>query len=382
MLKSWFKMIRTALIVIGVLLSIFAFVEVVRAYQTLYAMHPVAGYIFLGLIAAGLAWLILHMIVTIGSHPRVLIPPKINDPSQASVGHLHKYVKYLIKYLSRLINNELMSENNIALATEGVSKLSKGLEIFDKEKLIQLISDVEKNIFEKILIDIDVYANKQVRASMRDVMLAVTLSPYKSADLLIVVYRNFVMVGRIIKIYNSRPTGVQQLRMFADIFSIVATVNYINMGKNLIEALASHVPGIGRFSDDIAQGIGAGFMTTVAGHAAIDRCRAFKGWDKIEAKKTILNKAGDFYMDVKDLFFSDIFSLVKTKAGVASSEFTEKVGSALDETGNVIGKCVSVPLKAGAAGTKAVVNSSFRGISWVGKGLGFPFRKKKNEKTM
>ena len=45
----------------------------------------------------------------------------------------------------------------------------------------------------------------------------------------------------------------------------------------------------------------------------MDRCRAFKGWDQVEAKKTILNKAGDFYVDVKDLFFSDIFSLAIKK---------------------------------------------------------------------
>lgn len=376
MLKNWFKIIRTSLVVIGVLLSVFAFVEIVRAYQTLYAMHPVVGYIFLGLIIAGLLWLILYLIVTIGSRPRVLIPPKIEDTQQASIHQLHKYIKYLCKYLSRLLDNELMTEDNVSLAMKGLSDLNKAFENFNKEEVIELITDVEKNVIEKILLDIDAHANKQVRASMRDVMLAVTLSPYKSADLLIVVYRNVVMVGRIIKIYNSRPTATQQLKMFADIFSIVATVNYINMGRNLIEALVSHVPGVGRFTDDIAQGIGAGFMTTVAGHAAIDRCRAFKGWDKVEAKKTILNKAGDFYMDVKDLFFSDIFSLVKTKAGVASSEFAEKVGSALDETGNVVTKCVSVPFKAGAAGTKAVVDTSFKGISWIGKGLWSPFRKK------
>ncbi len=45
-----------------------------------------------------------------------------------------------------------------------------------------------------------------------------------------------------------------------DIINIIATVNYINMGKNLIEHLGSKVPGIGRFIDDIAQGIGAGFL--------------------------------------------------------------------------------------------------------------------------
>ena len=377
MLKNWLRIIRDVLIVVGVLLSFFAFIEIVRAYQTLQAMNPAAGYIFLGLLAAGAIWLCVYLIVTVGSRPRVLIPPAIDDPKDASVRQLHRYIKYLVKYLTRLTNNDLVSDENVSKAAETISELDAVIEVYDRQKLIDVIGNAEKKAVEPMLAEIDEHAKKQVRASMRDVMLAVTLSPYKSADLMIVVYRNFVMIGRIIKIYNSRPTGMQQLKMFADIFSIVATVNYLNMGRNLIEALASHVPGIGRFTDDIAQGIGAGFMTTVAGHAAIDRCRAFRGWDKIEAKKSILAKAGDFYLDVKDLFFSDIFGLVKKRAGVASSEFAEKVGSALDETGNMIGKCISVPFKAGAAGTKAVVKTGVKGFSKIGKGVGFLFGKKK-----
>ena len=46
MLKTIWKLVRTAVVVIGVLLSFFAFLEILRAYQTLYNFHPVAGYIF------------------------------------------------------------------------------------------------------------------------------------------------------------------------------------------------------------------------------------------------------------------------------------------------------------------------------------------------
>ena len=56
------------------------------------------------------------------------------------------------------------------------------------------------------------------------------------------------------------------------------------MGKSLLEDLGSRVPGIGKTLDNIVQGIGAGLMTSVAGHAALHHCQAFKKWSAEEAK--------------------------------------------------------------------------------------------------
>ena len=77
---------------------------------------------------------------------------------------------------------------------------------------------------------LDEKAEKQVRKSTRDVMVGVTLSPYKAADLLIVLYRNLIMTTKIIRIYNTRPRFREQLKTIYDTICIVATVNYINMG--------------------------------------------------------------------------------------------------------------------------------------------------------
>ena len=51
------------------------------------------------------------------------------------------------------------------------------------------------------------------------------------------------MVVRIVKVYRARPALGEQIRIFSDIINVIATVNYINMGKNLIESLGSRVPG-------------------------------------------------------------------------------------------------------------------------------------------
>ena len=79
MLKATWKLIRFTLIVVGILLSFIAFMEVVRAYQTLRDIHPVIGYLFALVIAAAVLALAVYYWKTIGSRPRVLIPPVIED---------------------------------------------------------------------------------------------------------------------------------------------------------------------------------------------------------------------------------------------------------------------------------------------------------------
>jgi hypothetical protein len=142
------------------------------------------------------------------------------------------------------------------------------------------------------------------------------------------------------------------------------------------------VPGIGRFIDDIAQGMGAGFMTTVVGHAAMDRCRAFRGWNEQQAKDSLKRRAVAFYGDVKDMFWVDIWPGIKTRAGAVSSELKDKIASALDETGNAVGTFVKVPISAAVSAGTTVVNAggkvgrfSLRGLSKIIK----PFLRKKNK---
>jgi uncharacterized membrane protein YcjF (UPF0283 family) len=376
MLKTIWKLIRTAVVVIGVLLTFFAVLEVLRAYQTLYNFHPIAAYAFLAVVLGLLLWLAVYVWGNLAVFPKPLRPPVIEDFQNATDKQLAKYVKYLNRYIQRLVGNPNLSEQEIAHLTNCLSQLQT--QPTSRNESLEMITNIEENHIKPILKTLDAAASKQVRDSMRDIMVGVTLSPYKSADLLIVLYRNLVMVVRIVKVYRVRPAVSEQFRIFSDIINVIATVNYINMGKNLIEGLGSRVPGIGRFVDDIAQGIGAGFMTTITGHAAMDRCRAFRGWNEVEAKKHLLSHVGDFYNDVKDIFFKDVWAGVRGRAGHVPDEAGDKVADALNETGSVIDNFVRTPVKAvtttgqtiydvGANSTKAVYKTSAKGVSFIGK---------------
>ena len=84
--------------------------------------------------------------------------------------------------------------------------------------------------------------------------------------------------------------------IFYDIACVVATVNFINIGKTFIENSAAAItkfPGT-NFIDDIMQGVGAGLLTSVAGHTAKLRCRGYYRWHPEEAKLEIKNHLGSY----------------------------------------------------------------------------------------
>lgn len=374
MLKHWFRIIRAVVAAVGVFLAFFAFIEVVRAYQTLRGLHPAAGYLFLLVILAAIGWLGWYLWVNLAAVPRALRPPVIADCKLATPRQLKKYLHYLRRFLERLTVNTAVSDEKHLHIQTALTQIEQTLASHPTpETMRAVIEVVEGRAIRPTLAEIDQLAAKQVRDSMRDIMVGVTLSPYKSADLFIVIYRNIVMTVRIIRIYNARPALAEQCRILLDILNVIATVNYINMGKNLIEGLGSRVPGIGRFIDDIAQGIGAGFMTTIAGHAAMDRCRAFKGWNVAEAKRHLLNHVGDFYNDVKDIFFKDVWQGVRHRAGSAAAEVGDKVADAIDETGSTITSFVRTPVRAvvniSATAGQTVYQTGSKGFSFLGNSL-------------
>lgn len=292
MLKRFWKTLKTALIAIGLLLSFFAVVELLRAYQALYELRPVVGNIFLFFLCCGLLWIVGYFVITTVIRPSVLKPPAITNPNDPTDRELRRYGKYLVKYIGRLAINESLSPEERSIANNGMEQLAAVFQNKnDCEALLSAVENAEELTLKPLLAKLGQRAEKQVRNSTRDVMAAVAFSPYQSIDLIVVIYRNLRMVSRIVKVYNSRPHMRELIRVLSDVMNVIAAVNYLNMGKNLIEELGSNVPFAGKYMDDIAQGIGAGFMTSVAGHATIHRCQAFKSWNVIDARANIRNLA-------------------------------------------------------------------------------------------
>lgn len=379
MLGQLWKTIRTALLVIGVLLCFFAFIELARAYEVLRDLHPALGLIFVLSLLAGITWLIVAYVISVTRRPPVLIPPGRAEGQAASLPERRAYHRYLVRVMKRLSVNEELPVDRRQKLMQGIDPFrSIARESTDADALGRAAARAESEVIQPAVDCLNELADKEVRKCVRDVMLGVTLSPWRSVDLLVVLYRNVGMVLRVVAIYEARPRFREQMLVLRDVLAVVATVNYLNYGSRLSRNLLASVPGLGRFTDDVAQGVGAGLLTSVAGHSAVDRCRAFRGWDREEAQRTVIGTLQVFMADIKGIMLDQIVPLLNL-------EFVDRmrqgIAAAIDETAKATDLIIRRPVVAagrGVVGTGVVVRtallkgsaSAWRGISSGGKRAG------------
>lgn len=302
----------------GVLLSFLALVEIAHVFVILRDAYAPLGYLFLAAVLAVLAWLVVYVVMVLSRIPRVLVPPHLGDLTAASPKKVLSYCRYLVVFLRRLSQNPYLSAEDAGLASQKAAELERAVQTQTPHSdLADQAIAIEMQTIEPLVTKLDEKAEQEVQKSVRDILLGVTLSPYRSSDLLIVLYRNITMVLAVIRIYNSRPTLSEQVLILRDVFRVVATVNYLNFTEKLVERLTTGVPFFSQFAGDVAQGIGAGLLTSVAGHGAVYRCRSFRRADREVIRQKIHDHIRIFLKDVTAMFTRDLFPRMKERISCA-----------------------------------------------------------------
>ena len=361
MFANLLRTLRTAVITAGCLLCFFLVIEVIQAQQVLSSVHPALGAAFALLLAAACAALVTWYIVSLKRHPLTLRPPPRQELERTEMRELQAYGRYLRRVMRRLARNGLLPDLNRAGLESGNVQLRETLaEEASLEDVIGAIRDAEELRIGPAVRLLDDLAEREVRRCVRDVMLGVTLSPWRTVDLLVVLYRNAGMVTRITGTYNSSPRLREHLLILRDVAAVVATVNFLNYGSRLMQNLATSVPLLGRFTDDVAQGVGAGLLTSVAGHAALTRCRAFRGWNEAEAQARIRDQLGVFMTDIKKIVFDDMLPQLRKPVEALAPEAAREPGwavrlrdgiaSAIDDTTAVMDSFIRQPVVAAGRG--------------------------------
>lgn len=369
-LQHVWKLVKATILTIGILLSGAAALEILRAYVTLSGVHPWLGYGFVALVGVTAVSIGGYFITNVARRPRVLTPPDIRNHAEVTERELLKYLQYLQAYLARLSKNPSLPENERLAAEAAQAALTSDLEkSLTRDDWVALIQRVEEEDILPRLQILDECAERQVRHSVRDIMLAITLSPFRAVDLLVVLYRNAMMVVRVIQIYNSRPLLREQLAIFRDTLRVVATVNFLSFGEKFTEQLFSQVPFLGPVMDNLVQGVGAGLLTSATGHAAKYRCRAFNGWNQEAATQHMAKMMTDFLADTRDLFTKDVLPHLKPRLSAldAWERVSQALGGAFEKTGEIVDTLVTRPVMAGSNAFVDVGKATLRGVGTVGK---------------
>ena len=300
--------------VVGGLLTFLVLVELLRVFVFFHEVSPVLAWSYTGLLAAGLLAAGLYLFRQFHRYPRPLRPPPRPVPGEATHLERKRYAAYLLRYQQRLVRNPHVPVELARELEQEIENLSGLLAHHPlNEDLDLIIEKSERDLLPPVLDKLKRRAEREIRLSVRDVMLGVMLSPYHSIDLLIVLYRNFAMIFRIMAVYETSPVPRAQWRIVRDVVRVIATVNFLYVGRNLIENLFAFVPWVGRMADDIGQGLGAGLFTSACGHAVIDRCASYDAWEKTAATESLASQSKDFLRDVRQIFTRDVLPDIKNR---------------------------------------------------------------------
>ncbi len=358
---TFLRRLRQVGLVIGVLLGFTVCIELLHAYTVLNSVAPWLGATFATIIATLLIALLGRMLWTIRTYPVILHVPSRDDQTA--------YARYLVSVSRHLGANSALDDESRA-AVGRVPELLAAMPADFPDA--SLIARIEQEQLAPAIEQLDTIARGRVQASVRDVMVGVTLSPWHSIDLIVAIYRNLKMILDVVRVYETRPRLHEQLAIFRDVLSVVATVNILNYGSKLLQNLGGAVPGLGRFADDIAQGMGAGLVTSIAGHAAVERCRCYHAWDAEQVEARLHRKLGTFATDLRTIVMTDIWP--RLGAANLTDKVKDGVGSAIDATNEAMESFVMMPAKAvgrtvvntgGAVGSgiNAGVRGTARGIA-------------------
>ncbi len=361
MLNDLWKYASRIAITVGALLTLLVVAELADLFISIHQVNPPLAWIFAVTFIAvalgglgSLAW-------SIYSHPPVLTPPMMADETTGTQD-FRAHAAYLARYLRNLSRNPSLDDEDRAKAAAEARQLRTVIGPAATPPP-GLLTKTEEETIKPLLSTLREKAHEEVSRCVRDVMFAVTLSPYRSSDILIVLYRNGAMIMRITALYAGRPRLREQLLVFSDTVRVVAAVNLINLSGRLLEGLTARIPFIGTYADDIAQGVGAGFLTSAAGHALVDRCEAFHGWEREEAVASLGQQSTAFMSDVKDVFFREVVpglrprmrsTLAETEDAGFWLKISDGIRASIDATGAQLQGYVIRPARIGG---RAVANS-------------------------
>lgn len=357
MFQTWWRLIRNAAIALGVLLSFLAVIEVIRAYVFLRELSPWLAVTFLIVLLGGFGWLAARFLIAFWRLPRAPAPPEIADPDFLTPEEALACAGYLQHRIRQLRTNPRLLPADVAT----LNRLYASLRVSTDADTIRL----HQQELNRLLAPLDQEAERIVQLCVRDVMAAVVLSPFRSVDLLIVLYRNGQMILQLARHYQTRPAPAEQLRIFRDVLAIVATVNFLNFTEKFVEQLFKGVPLLGSLAGDLSQGVGAGLLTSATGHAAIQRCRTIDPWNRQIAQSTLAHRMPRFAKDVKAIFSADVLPKLRPRMPDVSGT-SDRISAALDAALNNMGEWMWRPVATrGAAFAASTVQggaAAWRGV--------------------
>jgi uncharacterized membrane protein YcjF (UPF0283 family) len=285
---------KRLLVLLSTLLVLYFIAELVQTVQYFFSISPLFGYISAVIIGLLVLLLALQYFKTLFALRKASPPPEFQDSTNPTDTELKHYLAFLRKRVATLTARAAEKPNIPALFPEPEAD----------EPNAAYLDRLKAGINEAVA-PLDKQAEEEIIRTVRDVLLGVMFSPVRSLDVFIVLYKNYKLVAALSRIYDTKPDISVQFKIMRDIIAIAVTLNVMNLSDKFIEKLLSNVPGLQGSADDVVQGVGAGFFTSVIGFTAKSRCRNLEPWSVQEQQQTIKNNFKSIMRIIKNIIFQD-----------------------------------------------------------------------------
>ncbi len=299
-MANFLKNFERIAVAVGILLFFLVFIEMIDAYQTLRDFHSWAGYAFLALLAS----IIIYMIWQI--RPFFSLPSVPKHPGfevdSAMTGKQRKLMdRFLVEIALRFATNPILMQDQSLSLDKMNDQVSTLKMLPNNSDYPEKVEQFETEVFAPLIVALDQEAEKIVADNVAIVSVGTALSPYRSADVFIVLARNFKMINSILKVYRTRPSKRETVLVFYDIARVLAAVNILGSMDQMWLGISKHVPFIGASGEALSEGLFSGLLTSVAGHAAIDRARTYHGWSSEAAARAYRGKLNRWGKDILNI---------------------------------------------------------------------------------
>lgn len=260
-------------------------------YRLFDDLHPVAGFVYIAVLTAGLAWLVARPVAAFLSMPVAARPPDILiDPKAPDPKAIAARLTYDIRYLKMLAANPEVQAERAAIEdaiAKGKALAARAGRATPEEALALSLElqTFERVHIEALLAPLDRRVNQIIHAEAVGVGVATAISMNGTVDAFIVLWRNANLVARVSRIYFGRPHLMGSLRILRDVAAIVVAARALEDVTDITGEVVGSL--LGRMGGLIAGpvmdgGINA-MMTLKLGYLAKRRCRSFKGWTAVQA---------------------------------------------------------------------------------------------------
>lgn len=310
--RALWRAIKLLALLAGIILAFLVAIELARLLLLLRRFNPIAMYGFIGLLAAGTAYLAIRYWLW-RTRWNTLFAPPVPQPT-ATFSDLKAFVRHLIALLKRTAAHPHLSPEQARATRQRAYDLDSMLGAHPLlDDLRRGISRAESETWNPLIEHLDKEAIEFARYKMQAVVRDAVEPPFPIVHPALILYHQFTMVSCIVDCYLTRPSLAEYGIVARDVWQVMTGGEYFRIGQRLFEGIYRNSPPLGPAAEDLGQALSVIWLTWTTAQAAMHRCRHFGAWTVEQAIAHLDHLMIESLLVTRDTLIRDVLPILKLR---------------------------------------------------------------------